>query len=306
MLLVREIPAPQHPVGSDFPAPRPRRSHRHAWSASCGSARTTSSTCRRGRRGRARDGALPGVHERYGPQPQASPLRAARRPRSMTSPTLLDAPSHDVDQMERDLRELVGMIQSPPSARPPRRHPRPGLRAVAALPRRAGGEVLPPGLPPRAPRTLPRRRLAVSATSATFPDASTARSRSPARCCTTSASSRPTLRRAGDPDVRRRQAPGRDPARLLPRAPGDRGPPRIPHLRWPRRSSTSSSPTTGRSSTAARWSPCTREATLVHMIDNLGGRLGSFDRLEKELPAGARWSGYDRALGGGAYFSKVA
>ena len=29
--------------------------------------------------------------------------------------------------------------------------------------------------------------------------------------------------------------------------------------------------------------PCTREATLVHMIDNLGGRLGSFDRIEKEL-----------------------
>ena len=33
--------------------------------------------------------------------------------------------------------------------------------------------------------------------------------------------------------------------------------------------------------------PCTREATLVHMIDNLGGRLGSFDRLEKELRRGA-------------------
>src|SRR5215207_5659329 len=49
--------------------------------------------------------------------------------------------------------------------------------------------------------------------------------------------------------------------------------------------------------------PCTREATLVHMIDNLGGRLGSFDRLEKELPEGSRWSGYDRALGGGAYFA---
>ena len=49
--------------------------------------------------------------------------------------------------------------------------------------------------------------------------------------------------------------------------------------------------------------PCTREATLVHMIDNLGGRLGSFDRLEKELPAGEEWSGYDRALGGGAYFA---
>jgi 3'-5' exoribonuclease len=49
--------------------------------------------------------------------------------------------------------------------------------------------------------------------------------------------------------------------------------------------------------------PCTREATLVHMIDNLGGRLGSFDRLEKALPHGSAWSGYDRALGGGAYFA---
>jgi 3'-5' exoribonuclease len=51
--------------------------------------------------------------------------------------------------------------------------------------------------------------------------------------------------------------------------------------------------------------PCTREATLVHMIDNLGGRLGSFDRLEKELPEGAQWSAYDRALGGGAWFGSA-
>ncbi len=49
--------------------------------------------------------------------------------------------------------------------------------------------------------------------------------------------------------------------------------------------------------------PCTREATLVHMIDNLGGRLGSFDRLEKELAPGRRWSGYDRALQGSAFFA---
>jgi 3'-5' exoribonuclease len=49
--------------------------------------------------------------------------------------------------------------------------------------------------------------------------------------------------------------------------------------------------------------PCTREATLVHMIDNLGGRLGSFDRLEKELIAGQRWSGFDRAIGTGAFFA---
>jgi 3'-5' exoribonuclease len=52
--------------------------------------------------------------------------------------------------------------------------------------------------------------------------------------------------------------------------------------------------------------PCTREATLVHMIDNLGGKLGSFDRLEKELRHGSSWSAYDRALGGGAYFAARA
>jgi 3'-5' exoribonuclease len=49
--------------------------------------------------------------------------------------------------------------------------------------------------------------------------------------------------------------------------------------------------------------PCTREATLVHMIDNLGGRLGSFDRLEKELPDGEQWSSFDRAIGTGAFFA---
>jgi 3'-5' exoribonuclease len=49
--------------------------------------------------------------------------------------------------------------------------------------------------------------------------------------------------------------------------------------------------------------PCTREATLVHSIDNLGGKLGSFDRIEKALPVGSAWSAYDRAIGGGAYFA---
>jgi 3'-5' exoribonuclease len=49
--------------------------------------------------------------------------------------------------------------------------------------------------------------------------------------------------------------------------------------------------------------PCTREATLVHMMDNLGGRLGSFDRVEKQLPAGEQWSAYDKGIGGGAFFA---
>ncbi len=50
--------------------------------------------------------------------------------------------------------------------------------------------------------------------------------------------------------------------------------------------------------------PCTREATLVHMIDNLGGRLGSFDRIEKELAPGRCWSPFDKSIGGGAFFAE--
>lgn len=49
--------------------------------------------------------------------------------------------------------------------------------------------------------------------------------------------------------------------------------------------------------------PATREATLVHMMDNLGGRLGSFDRIQRELPAGQIWSKFDRGLDSAAYFS---
>jgi 3'-5' exoribonuclease len=48
--------------------------------------------------------------------------------------------------------------------------------------------------------------------------------------------------------------------------------------------------------------PATREATLVHFLDNLGGRLGTFDRLEKGLSPGTTWSSFDRALGGAAFF----
>lgn len=48
--------------------------------------------------------------------------------------------------------------------------------------------------------------------------------------------------------------------------------------------------------------PATREATLVHFLDNLGGRLGAYDRLERALPVDADWAAFDRVLGGGAYF----
>lgn len=49
--------------------------------------------------------------------------------------------------------------------------------------------------------------------------------------------------------------------------------------------------------------PATREATLVHMMDNLGGRLGSFDRIERDLPEDQPWSKFDRGLDSAAYFS---
>jgi 3'-5' exoribonuclease len=49
--------------------------------------------------------------------------------------------------------------------------------------------------------------------------------------------------------------------------------------------------------------PATREATLVHAMDNLGGKLGSFDRLERELPDGEPWSKFDRGIDAAAYFS---
>jgi 3'-5' exoribonuclease len=52
--------------------------------------------------------------------------------------------------------------------------------------------------------------------------------------------------------------------------------------------------------------PATREATLVHMMDNLGGKLGSFDRIERTLADGEAWSGFDRGIDGSAYFQSRA
>jgi len=52
--------------------------------------------------------------------------------------------------------------------------------------------------------------------------------------------------------------------------------------------------------------PCTREATLVHALDNLGGKLGSFDRLERELGDGESWSRFDRGIAAAAFFGSRA
>jgi 3'-5' exoribonuclease len=42
--------------------------------------------------------------------------------------------------------------------------------------------------------------------------------------------------------------------------------------------------------------PSTREATVVHAMDELSGRLGAFDRLERETADGETWSRYDHVL----------
>jgi len=52
--------------------------------------------------------------------------------------------------------------------------------------------------------------------------------------------------------------------------------------------------------------PATREATLVHAVDNLGGKLGSFDRIERALPNGETWSRFDRGIDSAAYFRSRA
>jgi 3'-5' exoribonuclease len=51
--------------------------------------------------------------------------------------------------------------------------------------------------------------------------------------------------------------------------------------------------------------PSTREAALVHAMDNLGGTLGSFDRLQRELADGEKWSQFDRGLSASAYFGEA-
>ena len=113
----------------------------------------------------------------------------------------------------------------PAPARAARRASSARARATWAAYRDApGGQALPPGLRARPARALARRRAGGQRDQRDVPRASTATSRSPARCCTTSASSRRTPPDGGAIDLTDAgQAAGRDPARLLPHPPRDRG-----------------------------------------------------------------------------------
>ena len=213
--------------------------------------------------------------------------------------TSMTGPRANVDQMERDLRDLLGTIQNP--------HLRGLLNAVFADTWSGYRDA------PAAKRYHQAYRhgllehsltvaQAVGAISATFPGIDR-------DVAVTGA----LLHDIGKLDAYELHAStismsdpgrlhGRDRARVLPGPPHDRAARRVPpelaqavlHIILSHHGSLEhGSPVV----------PCTREATLVHMIDNLGGRLGSFDRLEKELRAGEQWSAWDKALGGGAYFA---
>ena len=202
--------------------------------------------------------------------------------------------------MERDLRELIVTVQEPHLRALLERVLGEGSRAVGRLPDGARREVLPPGLPPRAAGALPRGGAGGERDLGDLPR------------------DRPRRGGHGRAAARHRQARGLHGGRPQ----------------------SSTSPTSGRLHgeialgyyrirreieeiegfpEQLAWAvlhiilshhgslehgspvvPCTREATLVHMIDNLGGRLGSFDRLEKELAPGRHWSELDRALGAAA------
>jgi 3'-5' exoribonuclease len=212
-----------------------------------------------------------------------------------------DGPPRSAEQMESDLRELVATIHQP--------HLRALLDRVLGATRRPwplfrdapAGQALPPGLPPRPARALPVGRPGrqrdqrdvpgidreVAVTGALLHDIGKleAYSAEPAAIDMTDAGRLQGEIALGYFRIRRE-------IEAI-----DGFPPEVAqavlHIILSHHGSLEyGSPVV----------PCTREATLVHFLDNLGGRLGSFDRLEKELPDGATWSAYDRALGGGAYF----
>ena len=237
------------------------------------------------------------VHERYGPQLTIASLQPGERDLS----ELLDGPPRSVEQMEADLRDLVATIQCP------------HLRALLDRVFAPGSETW------ERFRTAPAAKRyhqayrhgllehcltvaqGVSSMSATFPgiDRDVA------------------VTGALLHDIGKLDAYTQDPLaidmtdlgklcgeiplgyyrvrRLIEDLPGF--PPRtataVLHIILSHH---------GRLEHGSPVTPCTREATLVHMIDNLGGTLGSYDRIEKELPQGAQWSAFDRALGGGAWF----
>ena len=211
---------------------------------------------------------------------QARLGRARAEPASTTPRTMAEGPQSPADRLEGELRELLGTIQNPSLQRAARPLLRRGNRGLEPFPRRAGGEVLPPGLRGRAARAHPLGRPGGQRRRLLLPRRSTATSPSPARCSTTSARPRPTTTTPLAIDLT-------DAGRLLAEIPLGYYKVRreieeiegfdpdlaqaVLHIILCHH---------GQLEHGSPVVPCTREATLVHAMDNLGGKLGSFDRLE--------------------------
>ena len=204
------------------------------------------------------------------------------------------------EQMARDLAELVGTIQRPHLRELLRRLLHSSTRTGATITRRRRRSTTTRPTGTGCSSTACRSRRG----SAPWPPpfrASTATSRSPARCCTTSARSRRTPRNGAIELTDDGKLLGEIPLGYytvrrtiedidaFPKADADA----LLHIILSHH---------GKLEHGSPVVPCTREATLVHFIDNLGGNLGSFDRIEKSLADGARWSDFDRGISTAAYF----
>ncbi len=284
-------------TASRLPQARAGRQERHAGGGRSGRAATRSGPSP----SRARSCAPPGrysVHERWGATLTLRSLRAAARGRVRARRADRRRRRSPYEQMAADLEALIETVQRPHLRELLRRLLDPATRDRSRLPQRARGEVLPPGLSPRAARALPLGRPGRQRDGVHLPRHRPRRGGHRRACCTTSARCEAyasvngaieltdagklhgeiplgyyLVRRAID-DVD--GFPAADAQALLHIILSHHG--KLEH----------GSPVV----------PCTREATLVHFIDNLGGNLGSFDRIEKSLAEGASWSAFDRGISG--------
>ena len=188
------------------------------------------------------------VDERYGAGITVRRMRAAADGEYELA-DLAEAPPIPYRQMAADLQSLVETVQRP--------HLRELLDRLIdrGLPRGAGGQVLPPGLPPRAARALPVGGPGRERAGGHVPGHRPRRGGHRRAAARHRQGRGLRLSQRRDRADRRRQAARRDPARLLPRAARDRGASRASPRRTPTRCCTSSSATTASSSTAARWCP---------------------------------------------------
>ncbi len=194
------------------------------------------------------------IHPRFGPQINLRGLAAAV-PGSFSPEDLLDGPTRGVKQMEAGGARAAGHDPGAAPADPAWSVFGEDSELWAGYRVRAGRQVLPPGIPPRPARALPGCRPGGERDQRHLPGHRPRRGGhgcAAARHRQARGLHRRHASRKHRPD-RRGAAARRDPARLLPHPPHDRGHRGLSPQGWRRRSGTSSSPIMGRSSTAAPW-----------------------------------------------------